>query len=500
MSNNNRSWVSSASSVGSSASRDQEDESMDQLLNTSTSSKNNRSHQSSASRGGDRYNHYRRDAPARVKPWMRDKGANSGSSSGNANAPAGISNRVSRFRGSRSNSNHSTNNNSFGAAGTLSEPNSCANSVCSTSSFSDTAAATLPTHQRRPSFPQEVHQVQVLPGNQSLLLDESSVTGGIQYTPEEAASQSSRSGTTDQAVRPNMQENAIEKEGSSSVRSDQHTENTEGESTDESPVVEEDGKRTQQHAAENDRATEGSITQPDSHSDEAASTQYLDEKKLDDDEDKGKDDSEEEEASVEAPAEEFYDVLASVQPSSYNPMAATPSKQQQPQPVSVAAYATLNKPTPLATEQAALLNDAIVEEEEASEEEEEEEPSLVDDDDDDEHDNEQEDEPTALEQDLNPVTSQDENFIGSIVDSTVGYEETNARSVTPVNAPQASQVEVTPEAYVLLIPFMQCRYDMDTSPCYSIALMAPALYISLPRLNHEIQTATTGNRASFRGT
>ena len=420
---------------------------MDQALNTSTSSKNNRSHQSSASRGGDRYNHYRRDAPTRVKPWMRDKGANSGSS-GNANASAGISSRVSRFRGSRSNSNHSTNNNSFGAAGTLSEPNSCANSVCSTSSFSDTAAAaTLPTHQRLPSFPQEVHQVQVLSGNQSLLLDESSVTGGIQYTPEEAASQSSRSGATDQAVRSKMQEDMIEKEGSSSVRSDQNTENTEGESTDESPaVVEEDLKSTpQQLATENDRAPEENSTQPHPNSNEAASANYLDEKKSDVDEDI--DDTEEE----EAPKEEFYDVLASVQPSSYNPMAATPSKKQQPQPVSVAAYATLNKPTPLATEQAALLNDAIVEEEEASEEEEEE-PSLVEDDDDnddDEHDNEIDEEPTALDQqEIDPVTSQDENFIGSIVDSSVGYTETSVRSVTPVNALQSRQVEVTPEAYV----------------------------------------------------
>ena len=389
MTSSNRSWISSTSSAGSSPSRDQDDDhddcqSMDSFqrdqntTNTSMNSKN--TNRSQSSRGGDRYNHYRRDAPTRVKPWMRDK-AVGGPNRSTSDTTTG--NRVSRFRAAGSSARHHSTNGSLGGASMSVGSNSCANSVCSTSSF--------PEQQQQP-LPLEVHQlgqVQVLSSNQSLLDDTSGM--GIQFTEE--ASQSSRSGATDQAVRPQQDgepsHDDHEKEGPSSVRSDQNshnddtTVNTEGESTAETPEAESDETPQQQQAAtdenlENDDENAPEIADQQQNEDgpvettsyhqsidntAATSNTVLDEKKWDDDDD----------SVVAPPKEEVYDVLPSVQPSSYNPMAAAvPSQQQQrDQPVSVAAYAALNKPTPLVAAQAALLNDAIVEEEASSESEEE---------------------------------------------------------------------------------------------------------------------------------
>ena len=65
--------------------------------------------------------------------------------------------------------------------------------------------------------------------------------------------------------------------------------------------------------------------------------------------------------------EEVYDVLVSVKPSTYNPMAFVANKSSE-RP-SIVAFATLQKPSPLVKQQAALLNDAIQEEESFEEEE-----------------------------------------------------------------------------------------------------------------------------------
>ena len=237
--------------------------------------------------------------------------------------------------------------------------NSCANSVCSHSSFPETND--LPKYNTS-SMSQNIsnslssdhlpHQqeVQLLSPDSSLLDD----TSGIQFTPEKNNSQLliSRSGITDADIEPKQSQQ------SSSVKS--RTDDTE--STEETPQREAIEKQSVGESSEVTNTSMEAMPPPPSRS-TAGETKYPDEKKLEeaDDESDGVDDNDNSTAKKEK-EQEVYDVLRPVLPTSYNPMAriAAPSRTQQP--TSVETYAARNQPTPLATEQAALVQDAIAEE------------------------------------------------------------------------------------------------------------------------------------------
>lgn len=290
--------------------------------------------------------------------------------------------------------------------------NSCANSVCSVSS-----SFTPDTTTNDASLPREVMNHEHHHQQQSLLSttdDSTGIHNNFKEEEEVAAphSQSSLGGATDLAIQqlqaaekdflqsenttpveeteepPSVKSQTSNNEDNATVNS------TEGESTSaETPLLEPEEKEqsttTEQLEEEQDNATEENVSTEEeirynsANSSIPASKPATEEKKSDDD------DNDDKEEDV------FYDVLPSVQPSSYNPFAATVplllhKQQQQQQELSAeepfAAYSTLNnnnKPTtPLlvaAQSQSSaslLMIDAIVEEEG----EEEEEPSFDDND------------------------------------------------------------------------------------------------------------------------
>ncbi|CAB9509835.1 expressed unknown protein [Seminavis robusta] len=451
---NNRSWLSS-SSFGS-----QDD------LSTEDNHNHNNHHASFGSArkpSRDRYNHYRRDGPAKVRPWMRDKKAVTGSSSSGRLAS-------SAFRvGSRPVLL------SEATSGSVCS-NSCGNSVSSQSSFPDQQQQQRPLPREVGAAPVSSKSVLSMASAEreedvsmlTLKEDVSMITTSVAAEEEDETSTKQQPTCVAEESYLTVEEPVISHHGDKpaadtqsvqlsveAVQDENATVDSDGESAPDSPPPlvpslddEDDEEATNDDASKHDNkdnqektaveaekivesesspqeeATSTEIV-PEPPSDSAAANDNADPVEMAPKEtdpapalDKKEETSPFDEETVatndidipetnhpeeavqttvepEIPAsepvstsmptapeeppktmrdphehheeksqkeEEVYDVLVPVQPTSYNPMAFQ-------RPTSVAAYATLEKPTPLVKEQAALLNDAI--HEVASEEEQE---------------------------------------------------------------------------------------------------------------------------------
>jgi hypothetical protein len=419
MNSNNRSWISS-SSLGDDESTEGESH------NTSANSGGGLQRKKSR---GDRYNHYRRETPGKVRPWMRDK-AVTGSG---------------RFGGSSSALRGGKTAALPGEAASIGSNNSCANSVCSNSSFPDPASTRsifstdIPTDEDTSMMTNRQEDISMMTNSVVTAHDldeeeEEESHVDVRYEKEEgtlclSADEEETIVTVNHIPSSHKPaENQYTSQLSHEPEDETETVDTEVDSvldTRPGDAEEDDAKNWENIDQDKPQVTAATdivpalqgMTEPiaapmvdeesakdesridafgysispsnnfqsnperppvdtDLHFEEDLKTPMVSNRwksklvvpaepsyKAPDDEPCQQNEEE------KSHKEEVYDVLASVQPSTYNPMAFVASRGSEKP--SMAAYVTLQKPSPLVKEQAALLNDAI--EEELSFEEEEEE-------------------------------------------------------------------------------------------------------------------------------